>query len=270
MGEIFRDVEDIRLPAIAKFLERRNVMNVGVVTPLLLWLLDADLPPPRLASCLKALESFLVRRVVCGYSARSYGDLFVGLIRNLSESGTTDADQVIVSYLGGQTAQSGLWPGDEELRQRFVTAPLYWHLTRGRLRMVLEGIEEAMRSNKAESEEAPRNLQIEHVMPQTWLPHWPLPDNLADDPEAIDARDRMIHTIGNLTLVNGHLNPTLSNARWDCKRKTLAEHSVLFLNKRLVNKSPDVWDEAAIEARSKWLHKRVVEIWPHADNVPIT
>ena len=269
VGTIFRDVEDIRIPAIAKFLERRNVMNVGVVTPLLLWLLDAELPPARLANCLTALESFLVRRVVCGYSARSYGDLFVGLIRKLSGSGTTDTDQIVVSYLGGQTAQGGLWPSDEELRQRFVTAPLYWYLTRGRLRMVLEGIEGALRTDKAESAEVPRNLQIEHVMPQTWHPHWPLPDRLAEDPEAIGGRDRMIHTIGNLTLVNGRLNPVLSNAPWDEKRETLADHSVLFLNKRLVNKGPEVWDEAAIKARAKWLHKRAVKIWPHADNVPI-
>ena len=66
----------------------------------------------------------------------------------------------------------------------------------------------------------------------------------------------MIHTIGNLTLVNYRLNPTLSNEPWDSKRKTLADHSVLFLNKRLVNKGPSAWDEAAIEKRAKWLSKR--------------
>ncbi|MCY4428840.1 MAG: DUF262 domain-containing protein [Rhodospirillales bacterium] len=269
VGMIFRDVEDIRIPEIGKFLERRKVMNVGVVTPLLLWLLDADLPLTRLASCLTALESFLVRRVICGYSARSYGDLFVGLIRKLSESGTTDADQVVVSYLGGQTAQGGLWPDDKEMRRRLVTAPLYWHLTRGRLRMVLEAIEGALRTNKAETGEVPGDLQIEHIMPQTWHPHWPLPDKLVGDPEAIGTRDRLVHTIGNLTLVNGRLNPALSNAPWDKKRKTLADHSVLFLNKRLVNKGPDVWDEAAIEERAEWLHKRVVKVWPHAATVPI-
>lgn len=268
VGTIFRDVEDVRVPNIAKFLERRNVMNVGVVTPLLLWLLDSDLPPARLSRCLTALESFLVRRVVCGYSARSYGDLFVGLIRNLSDTETQNADEVVVSYLGGQTAQSGLWPGDEEMRQRFVTAPLYWYLTRGRLRMVLEGVEEALRTNKAETGEVPRNLQIEHVMPQTWHPHWPLPNDLSDDPEAISARDRIVHTIGNLTLVNDRLNPALSNAPWDTKRESLANHSILFLNKHLVNKSPNVWDETAIEERANWLHKRVVTVWPNADNVP--
>ena len=269
LGTIYRDVEEVRRSDIARFLKRRNVMNVGVVTPLLLWLLSADLPAARLANCLTALESFLVRRVVCGYSARSYGELFVGMIRKLVEAPTIDADRVIVSYLAGQTAQAGLWPDDDELRERFIAAPLYWYLTRGRLRMVLEGIEEALRTNKAESGKVPENLQIEHVMPQTWHPHWPLPEDLATDVEAIDKRDRVIQTIGNLTLVNGRLNPALSNAPWKSKRKTLANHSVLFLNKRLVNKGPDVWDETAIEKRSKWLGKRAVKIWPHASDVPV-
>lgn len=269
LGTIYRDVEEVRRADIARFLERRNVMNVGVVTPLLLWLLSVNLPHKRLANCLTALESFLVRRVVCGYSARSYGELFVGLIRKLAKAPTSDVDRVIVSYLGEQTAQAGLWPSDEQLLERFVDAPLYSYLTRGRLRMVLEGIEGGLRTNKAESQEVPDNLQIEHIMPQMWHPQWPLPDHSADDVEASAERDRVIHTIGNLTLVNGRLNPSLSNAPWNSKREALADHSVLFLNKRLVNKGPDVWDEAAIEKRAKWLHKRAVRIWPSASDVPI-
>ena len=270
LGRIYReDVEEGRRADIAKFLERRNVMNVGVVTALLLWLLSVDLPPARLANCLRAIESFLVRRVVCGYSARSYGELFVGLIRKLADASAGDADRVVVSYLGEQTARATLWPSDEELRERFITVPLYQYLTRGRLRMVLEGIEAELRTNKAESREVPGNLHIEHVMPQTWHPNWPLPGEVAEDEEAVADRDRAIHTIGNLTLVNGRLNSSLSNAPWDRKRETLADHSVLFLNKRLVHKGPKVWDEAAIEKRAKWLHKRAVRIWPHAREITV-
>ena len=265
LGRIYREeVEEGHREDIAKFLERRNMMNVGVVTPLLLWLLSVDLAPAQLANCLKAIESFLVRRVVCSYSARSYGELFVGLIRKLAETSADKADSAVVSYLAEQTAQATLWPGNEELRERFVTAPLYQYLTRGRLRMVLEGIEAELRTNKAETGEVPGNLHIEHVMPQTWHPNWSLPVEVAQDEEAVADRDRAIHTIGNLTLVNGRLNSSLSNAPWPSKRKTLADHSVLFLNKRLVNVGPETWDEAAIKERSKWLHERAVKIWPHA------
>ena len=264
LGSIYRDVEQVRRDDIARFLERRNVMNVGQVTPLLLWLLSAGLSRRVLANCIKALESFLVRRAVCGYSTRSYGDLFVGLISRLAGSSTNQVDHVVASYLGEQTAQGTLWPADEELRERFLEVPLYQYLTRGRLRIVLEGIEEQVRTNWAESGEVPSRLSIEHVMPQAWHSNWPLPDDVPDYEEAIANRDRAIHTIGNLTLVNGSLNSSLSNAPWNTKKDALADHSVLFLNKRLVNRGPDVWDETAIKKRAKWLYKQAVKVWPRS------
>lgn len=263
VGRIFRDVEELRRENIASFLERRNAMNVGVVTPLVLWLLSSNVPQATLATCVRAVESFLVRRVVCGYSARSYGALFVGLLAKLAASSVETADGIVVSYLAAQTTQAGRWPDDQELRDRFVTAPLYQWLTQRRLRMVLTGIEEHLRTPKAESSDAPKDLHIEHIMPQAWHEHWPLFSG-ADAGEATAQRNRAVHTIGNLTLVNGRLNPSLSNAPWNKKRKALAEHSVMFLNKRLVNDGPEIWDEQAIEHRAKWLHEQAVEVWPHA------
>ena len=241
-------------------------MNVGVVTPLVLWLLSSDVPQATLANCVRAVESFLVRRVVCGYSARSYGQLFVGLLAKLTTSSVETADRIVVSYLGKQSTQAGRWPDDQELRDRFVTAPLYQWLTQRRLRMVLTGIEEHLRTPKAESPDVPKDLHIEHVMPEAWHEHWPLAA-VGDGGEATANRNRAVHKIGNLTLVNGRLNPSLSNAAWNKKRKALAEHSVMFLNKRLVNDGPEIWDEHAIEDRARWLHERAVEVWPHADSL---
>lgn len=269
LGVIYREVEEVQRADIGPFLERRNVMNVRVVTPLLLWLLSSDVPPVTLRNCLRALESFLVRRVVCGYSARSYGELFVTLIARLAKTPVDNADRVVVSSLGEQTAQATLWPNDQELRNMFLTAPLYQWLTRGRLRMVLTGIEEQLRTDMAESQEVPKNLHIEHIMPQAWHRNWSLPGGEEDDSDAATYRDQSIHTIGNLTLVNGRLNSSLSNAPWESKRETLGDHSVLFLNKQLVNKGPEIWDEQAIEKRAGWLHNKAVKIWPHADGFDI-
>lgn len=267
LGKVYRDVENGQRMDIGKFLERRNVMNVGVVTPLLLWLLSVELPGERLANCLTAIESFLVRRVVCGYSARSYGSLFVGLIQKLKNTPLDDVDSTVVSYLAQQEAQGTFWPDDKELRNRFITAPLYMSLTRGRMRMVLEGIEATLRTKKTEITDVPGNLSIEHIMPQTWQPNWPLPEKLAKNEEVILERGQTIHTIGNLTLVTSPLNTELSNSSWSDKRKTLAKHSVLCLNRRLVNKGPEDWDERAIKRRAKWLHNKAVKVWPHFDRL---
>ena len=262
LGKIYREVEEVQRTDIMRFLERRKVMNVGVITPLLLWLLAADLSPAVLSNCIKALESFLVRRVVCGYSARSYGEFFVGLIAKLAEGSAGQPDHIVVSHLVAQTAQATVWPTYEQLCEKFITAPLYQYLPPGRLRMVLSGIEEELRTNMAESGELSTNLQIEHIMPQAWkTTNWPLQNET--DHEAIAQRERAIHSIGNLTLVNNHLNPSLSNASWDSKRKALADHSVLFLNKHLVTDGPLVWDEAAIRKRAELLCDTAVKVWPH-------
>ena len=260
VGEIFRDIEEVRRKDIAKFLERRKTMNVGAVTPLLLYLLSADVPQATVTNCLKVIESFLVRRVVCGYGASSYGEFFVSLISELAAQPANEADGILLSSLAKQKSRGTWWPDDEELLKKFVTEPLYQWLAQKRLRMVLTGIEEQLRTEQAETQEARQDLSIEHIMPQAWGTNWPLPDK---EGEAVVDRGRAIHTIGNLTLVNRKLNSSLSNAAWDSKRETLRDHSVLFLNKHLVNEGPRVWDEAAITRRAEWLHEKAVKVWPH-------
>ena len=178
----------------------------------LLWLLSSRVPQSVLWNCLQALESFLVRRVVCGYGARSYTDLFVGLIARLSEASAQDADKILISYLGEQTSRACIWPKDQEVLERLISAPLYQWLTRGRLAMVLTGIEEQLRTALTETQDVPGNLHIEHIMPQAWYGNWPLERGDLDEVSATEHRNLMIHTIGNLTLVNARLNSTLSNA----------------------------------------------------------
>ena len=59
------------------------------------------------------------------------------------------------------------------------------NISRARLRMLLEALEDDLRAasgGKTEHERCPRNLTVEHVLPQSWQTHWPLPEHLADDP----------------------------------------------------------------------------------------
>ena len=271
LGKVYEKVERDPIYPIAKFVSRRNVMGVGQVTPLLLWLLDADLDENVLGRSIRALESFLVRRMVCRLSTKSYGDLFVGLIKELTQDSAGRVDRILVSYLSKQKSQAGRWPRDEELLETFKTAPLYQILARGRLKMVLVGIEEELRrkKNKAEINQVPdKKLQIEHIMPQAWRKNWPLPENQArKEEEAINNRDRALHTIGNLTLVSNRLNPSLSDAPWNRKRELLRDYSVLYLNKNLVeHKNLPNWDETTIERRAKWLHEKAIKIWPESSS----
>ena len=101
-------------------------------------------------------------------------------------------------------------------------------------------------------------------MPQKWQQNWTLPPG-EDEIDASNQRDRVIKFIGNLTLVTGKLNSKLRDNPWDQKRKTLDNHSSLFLNKQMLSDAPDVWDEAAIEKRSSDLAKIIMQIWHSAE-----
>ena len=122
----------------------------------------------------------------------------------------------------------------------------------------------ALRSPKSESQFVERGaLTIEHVLPQSWHANWPFDVTEDDTPEgATLRRDRLLHSIGNLTLVTGSLNTPMSNNGWDFKRGELAKHSVLHLNKRILEMNVETWDEATIADRARELAERAIEIWP--------
>ena len=265
-GAIYRSLETLTNPDESKFIYRWRVMDAGVITPLLLRLFSAsseELPAERRVRALKAVESFLVRRMICRFTTKDYNRLVLDLGEVLRDEGIENADDTIISFFGRQSAMSREWPTDEQLRESFLNLPLYRLLTRGRLRLVLEGIEEALRTQGAEQQSAPQNLTIEHIMPQGWRTHWPIPDQIEDIATAALERDRDIHTIGNLTLLNGYLNPLLSNGPWPEKRDGLEEHSVLFLNKNLLeNSSADKWDESTIHNRGERLAEIATRVWP--------
>ena len=122
----------------------------------------------------------------------------------------------------------------------------------------------------AESQAAPRGLTIEHIMPQKWQANWPLPADATDVKGVMEKRDRraqIVHSIGNLTLVNERLNASLSNAAWEHKQKTLGRYTVLYLNKKLLEEAPDVWDEETISDRARMLSRSAARVWPSAESM---
>lgn len=246
------------------FLYRWRTVDAGVLTPVLLWLYSEPVEPEARLRCLRALESFLVRRMICRTTTKDYNSLFLTLLRELDSNGADLASETVVQYLASQSADSREWPDDERLAEAVLTLPLYRLLTRGRTRMVLEAVEEHLRGPKTEADVITRGgLTIEHIMPQAWRQHWPLAPDHDDEQHAIE-RDHLVHTLGNLTLVNNKLNPALSNAAWGKKHPAISEHSVLFLNKDLLDRWPGELEIGSfmIKERGRWMADRLAEIWP--------
>lgn len=265
-----------RNPDYATFLHRRGVIQVGTLTPILLWLFTSGASNLQIAKSVNALESFLVRRMICGMQARSYNQLFIGLLQHLQSTNPEQCGNAVVDYLERQDSTASLWPNDSLIADSFTRLPLYRMLNRGRLRLVLEGIEDEIRSSWAETRAIPGRLTIEHVLPQGWRENqdsWPLQLSENYSPEEVQIvtreRDSLVHSIGNLTLARSELNSSMSNESWQNKRAKLDEYSVLSLNKDLLAHATacDTWDESAIADRAYRLYKAAIKVWPHADGI---
>ncbi|MEV4058394.1 DUF262 domain-containing protein [Amycolatopsis sp. NPDC049688] len=249
-----------------------QVMDIAATVPLLLWLTRpaSGVPEPARDQALTALESWLVRRMLCRVSIADTTNLVVELLRRLRTATPAEAGQITETFLAEQTADTRRWPTDEEVTDSVQRIRFYNAMTpRRRCRMILEALEDSYRSPKTEEAHCRRgDLTIEHVMPQSWQQHWGA--DFPADPASIQDRNHRVQTLGNLTLVTARLNPVISNSPWpptagapspEGKRAGINAHSVLLLNKRLVDEHPDEWTDQAINDRTLALGRRITEIW---------
>ena len=248
----------------------------------MLWLcaeLDRDDPvqAQQQQRALTVLESYFVRRMLCGVSHRRGGgnDMVssaVSLLGKLRADGPLRAGDCLLEHFRPyfDPDQRLFWPDDERVRQSLkAELRFYGGLTRERTRMVLSAIEAELRGSGAE-QGAPGTVSIEQIMPRSWnAQDWPfLGGRQPDDPTANERRGFLLQTIGNLTLVTTKLNARLSNSPWAQKRAHL-ESSVLQINRDLLQRAPpDHWGEESIEERSEHLAAICNQIWPEPQRIP--
>lgn len=257
------------LDRLGLFAYRTSVLESEVIKPLVLLLLDPEqqqVPDEQLAKALESVESWMVRRMLVRATTKNYNNVIADLITLLRTSPRAVAGNAVEEFLASQRGISRYWPDDDEVRSELSELLAYRRLGRGRLRMVLEAVEDHLRgwrNGKAGlgGERVTRGqYAIEHVMPRKWTAHWPL----QGPGQTADGRDRLVHTIGNLTLLTGKLNTRVSNGPWlgnAGKRKSLEGHDVLFLNRELCKREDD-WTDEAIRSRTVAITALIIEIWP--------
>ncbi|WP_457033579.1 DUF262 domain-containing protein [Kitasatospora sp. P5_F3] len=266
-----------------RFLYRLRVMQISTPMPLLLFLYglgDEVLPPARRQRTVRAIDSYIVRRTILNLSNSDYNHIFRELV-TVGSKRPEQADEAIVTALDAMQGNHRRWPTDAEFSTALEQDPLYTRLYRHRVRILLEALEDVLRTGHTEQLVVPEGehfgakLTIEHVMPQSWEENWPLS---ADDPSEGSDRHELVHTLGNLTLATAKLNPTIGNMGWDDKKKWLSEHSLLRLtNGTLLHAPPTAtvpdwaasWDELRIRRRGSYLAALALEIWPSADRLPV-
>ena len=254
-----------------------QAMDNAVFSPVLLWLMRNDaVPAAERKRVLDLLESWVIRRALVRASAndlnRAVHEL-LGLLNSHGGDPLTHVGRTVQMWLTLQTADSRYWPTDAQVVETLSTYRIYASMKRSRLRMVLEALEDDARGRLGEQQPCPRDLTVEHVMPQTWRPYWG--GDVDGDIEAASRRDERVQTLGNLTLVTDKLNPVLSNYPWSDeavrdaglsgrgKRALLLDNSELKLNAQLVSHHEHQWTDVDVQARTLALAARLNAIWPY-------
>jgi uncharacterized protein with ParB-like and HNH nuclease domain len=262
--------EDVIYPLV----EAMDAFDVRTLYPLLLILLDAELSDEEWTSINVALESYIVRRGICGLTTKNYNRVFLGL----AESVHTDPSPAqLIRHLAGLEGPSVEWPSDDAFAGAWLSSDMYTSLRQARVAHILKRLNEDFFDSKVERFILTSKLSIEHLLPQEWITNWKLPDGSsglrASELVALDPADEraiatlrrngLVHKIGNLTLVTQPLNSTASNAAWEIKKEKIRESSILPLNREL--QDAQNWDEQAIGKRSAALLERARRIWPRVE-----
>ncbi|MEN6640958.1 MAG: DUF262 domain-containing protein [Armatimonadia bacterium] len=247
-------IEDEDIQRELRYIARLS--SAGTAYPLVLNLLgrhkDGTLAKAELLECLRALQSFVIRRSIGGESTRAYGRWFPGAISECKDGAVLEG---LIGYF-----KKRVWPADEQFRAELKSFQLYrreFDMTR----LMLIALEDCCQHKEPVDVDAgvtEEKLTVEHVMPQ----------GIVDDakgeawkavlgPDWEKVQTNLMHTLGNLTL-SGY-NRELSNEPYETKREEL-KNSHLEINKYFAGQ--DTWDAAAIDARTDHLADQLASIWP--------
>jgi hypothetical protein len=256
-----------------------ETMELAATTPVFLWLLSENhaVPSDQLRSGLEAIESWVIRRTLLRLTTKDVNRFMVAILKALHGTDPASSGDKVSAYLSEQTADTRYWPADADLIEQLPETRIYGSIRAGRIRVVLEAVEEHLREQSPNygAVSLPAGLEIEHVMPRGWRTHWDPAPKLG--PEAAAQRDRNVNTIGNLTLVTKSLNGSLSNRPWtdseasglseggkagQGKRNLLDEFNLLVVNKKIIDGHPAAWTEDDITARSREIAAHITSVWP--------
>lgn len=257
------------LYALSTFLD---AFDVRTVYPLLLTILDARVTPQEWSEISRTLESYILRRAVCGLTTKNYNRTFLSLTRSLRQDGVAAAN--LTKLLLAQSGESVSWPDDATFQKAWRTKPVYQIMNNPKVVHILARLNRTYLTPKMESLKIENPSTVEHMLPQSWVEEWTLPDGskgltidqladaLDDDPRrlASASRHEVLQTFGNLTLLTQGLNSAASNSKWSDKRELIKDHSLLPINQVLL--TLPVWDETSIAARADEMFARAVKLWP--------
>ena len=261
----------------ATLARRLRALDTSTVYPFLLHILGIPADELTLSDreqVLSDVESWLVRRMICGLTNKNYNKFFVSLLAKVREAETDEVGglltksarikEAVRAELLRSNDATVRWPTDVELNTGILQTPVYVKSRPDLAVMLLKALDARLYTSKTEHIVLPEGLTVEHLLPQNGsLADYPYPASPVEeaDGSAEERRKRLLHTLGNLTLLTGPLNSAISNGPFDKKRPQIAANSALRLNARFQDHSIVTWSEEDIVKRAEDLFRLAKSIW---------
>lgn len=201
---------------------------------------------------LKALEAFMMRRHICEKRSNELETIFAGLA-GIADDGY---EKAVLAILREHT------PDDEEFESAFASFPFVPAVI-DRARYALEMFEYQAIGHKDEYYLAdPDELELEHIIPKA-ADKASTKKDFGDWPSYLGEgwkvkHTKLLHRIGNMTLLADELNVVASNNPFLAKRTEYAESNIQ-LTKELVGFGYFKFKQ--VEDRSKAFAKQAVTMW---------
>lgn len=248
-------------------MQRRETLNLASLIPVFMVLVDKLGDAEDLDRALGIVDSYLMRRVALKATYSGFDDVAFGHVQVLRDTPSEDVCAVLIERFEG-SSWTNRWPDDDEIVQHLHEADMYNGISSARKQLLLRGIAQRMHDERVHDLTMPfhagTGLTVEHIAPQAWESHWQDALGFDHSEEGRHRLSRLVHRIGNLTLVTRALNPKLGNAAWSDKARRLRADN-LEMNRRLLDDMEgEVWNEREISRRSQTLANYVNGIWPHA------
>jgi hypothetical protein len=246
------------------FMYRIKALDSNLAKAIVLTLLDDEhrFSNEQVDGVLDIVESWIVRRAILQKSTKRYNYVFADVVRTIRTSSPDTVIGAVQKYLSDHTAETSYWPDNDEVKAELRTRNMYHRRPRGR--MILEAIEDHYRgwgNSGTSKSQTPRSMRmmysVEHIIPQQWENNWVLPQDVTPQ-----ERNKRVHLLGNLTLVTKSLNSSLSNEKWDSKKKSLSDRDIGFMNKKIISAHPEGWNDVDVENRLDELGAVIMDLWP--------
>lgn len=208
---------------------------------------------------LKKLETFVLRRTICNSQTKNYNKLCKDFIED-----PTKLDKLLAEATDDDVKNALL-----RINNKYAALLLFW-------------VELYRRHNDArhDTEELKYTYTLEHIMPQKWEEFWNVSvvpvigedGNSINDLEAAKQyRNKLIYSIGNMTLLKSSLNTLLRNFEFrrkvegEGRKRGIKHYAELGITRHDIvapfDKGNHSWNEIRIRERTNQITVDVLKIW---------